>query len=111
METNVGSHRSDHSFCHSFYHATPPLQIGVRVLLFFAFYFLVSVIFLQILILSLSNYVVILLSSNCTVKFHLFLSDKLIVLATLSGMQLSCTMVYYLCEPAGSRLHSDIFNR
>ena len=52
--------------------------------------------------------IVILLSCNFTVKFHLFLMS-LIALATLSGMQLSYTIVYYLCEPAGSSLHSNIF--
>ena len=91
--TDIGSHRSDHSFCHSFHCAAPPLQIRVRVLLFFAFYFLVSIIFLHVLILSISNYAVIFLSSNCRIKFSLFLSDKLIALATLSSMQLYC-MIY-----------------
>ena len=75
-----------------FYCTTPPLQIGVGVLLFFAFYFLVSVIFLHILILSISNYAVIFLSSNCRIKLRLFLSGKLIVLATLSSMWLYCTI-------------------
>ena len=85
--TDVGSNRSDHSFLPFFFYCTaPPLQIRVRVLLFFAFCFF-SITSFYILILSISNYTV--LFSNCTIKFHLFLSGKLIALATLSSMQLS----------------------
>ena len=96
------------SFLPFFYCTTLPLQIGVGVLLFSAFYFLVSVIFLHILILSISNYTVIffILSSNCRIKFHLFLSDKIDCTCYLKWHAVilyDIQKVYCLCEPAGSR--------
>ena len=75
-----------------FYCTAPPLQIGVGVLLISAFYFLISVIFLHILILSISNYAVVLYYYPVIVELHsaCFFLIKLIALATLSGMQLYC---------------------